>query len=188
MIKSAKSAGLVHLLPISPKYSLEERLAARVALAAETPENEWWEQKVNWLGELEGEKEPSKDQPVVKKRGPSLTFKPMDGLSALKLYAGRKRMFKGHKWERTKAARDRKTRMMMSSMPKRIARFRKVCVPLFHHRLIAYGRNSGISTADQALSNHGGVPKFPNYHSRILLASNTLGSHIAHTKVVRIKT
>lgn len=183
LIKSAKSAGLVHLLPVSQKYSLEERVAARVAFEAEKPRNEWWEQKVNWVGELHDEKEPPKDKIVAQKRGPSLNVKPMDGLSALKLYAGRKRMFKGHKWERTKAARDRKTRMMMSSMPKRIARFRKVHSHVYYSHTISNNHRSGISTAGQALSSHGGVPKSPSYRSRILLpALNTLIAHepLAH--------
>jgi large subunit ribosomal protein L25 len=169
LIKSAKVADLVHLLPIGPKYSLEERLAARIALGVDRAEGEWWQQKVEWQGELQDEKEPPKNKVVAKKRGPILNLKQMDGLGAIKLYAARKRMFKGHKWERVKAARDRKTRMLMRSMGERIERYRKVSSGVW---AFAFGLtfDSGTRVAVLILSNHQGrPPNFPNYHFRLPL-------------------
>jgi len=44
----------------------------------------------------------------------------------LTVYAGRKRMFKGHKWERALKKRRGQIRMRLRDMRKRIARFRSV--------------------------------------------------------------
>lgn len=50
----------------------------------------------------------------------------------LTVYAGRKRMFKGHKWERALKKRTGQIRMRLRDMRKRIARFRSVSrVPRF---------------------------------------------------------
>jgi len=41
-----------------------------------------------------------------------------------RLYAGKKRMFKGHKWERTRERRVGRTEMLLRDMDKRIQRFK----------------------------------------------------------------
>ena len=47
-----------------------------------------------------------------------------------RLYAGKKRMFKGHKWERTRERRVGRTKMLLRDMDKRIQRFKGVRVIL----------------------------------------------------------
>jgi hypothetical protein len=42
------------------------------------------------------------------------------------LYNGRKRMFKGHKWERTLAAREKQKKILIRDMPARLERFKQV--------------------------------------------------------------
>lgn len=41
-----------------------------------------------------------------------------------RLYAGKKRMFKGHKWERTRERRVARTKMLLRDMDKRVQRFK----------------------------------------------------------------
>ena len=43
-----------------------------------------------------------------------------------RLYAGKKRMFKGHKWERTRERRVARTKMLLRDMDKRVQRFKGV--------------------------------------------------------------
>jgi large subunit ribosomal protein L25 len=43
-----------------------------------------------------------------------------------RLYAGKKRMFKGHKWERTRERRVARTKVMLRDMDKRVERFKGV--------------------------------------------------------------
>ncbi|TFK46870.1 hypothetical protein OE88DRAFT_1728918 [Heliocybe sulcata] len=50
-------------------------------------------------------------------------------LGLVTMYVGRKRMFKGHKWERVRAERLEQQRLIMQSMPKRIRGFKT-----FYHR------------------------------------------------------
>lgn len=50
-----------------------------------------------------------------------------------RLYAGKKRMFKGHKWERVRERRVARTRMLLRDMDKRVQRFKGVRYSkLFH--------------------------------------------------------
>jgi len=42
-----------------------------------------------------------------------------------RLYAGKKRMFKGHKWERTRERRVARTKMLLRDMDKRVERFKE---------------------------------------------------------------
>lgn len=41
-----------------------------------------------------------------------------------RLYAGKKRMFKGHKWERVKAHRERRQNILMRDMAKRVYNYK----------------------------------------------------------------
>jgi large subunit ribosomal protein L25 len=43
-----------------------------------------------------------------------------------RLYAGKKRMFKGHKWERVRKRRVARTRVLLRDMDKRVQRFKQV--------------------------------------------------------------
>jgi large subunit ribosomal protein L25 len=42
------------------------------------------------------------------------------------LYNGRKRVFKGHKWERMLAAREKQKKILIRDMPARLERFKQV--------------------------------------------------------------
>jgi len=61
----------------------------------------------------------------VREVKPRIQVKQMEGLGALKMYAGRKRMFKGHKWERVQAQRKKRTQILMRDMNKRIVRYKE---------------------------------------------------------------
>ena len=43
-----------------------------------------------------------------------------------RLYAGKKRIFKGHKWERVKAHRERRRNTLMRDMAKRVYNYKNV--------------------------------------------------------------
>jgi Mitochondrial ribosomal protein mL59 len=43
-----------------------------------------------------------------------------------RLYAGKKRMFKGHKWERERERRELRTKILLRDMDKRVQRFKQV--------------------------------------------------------------
>jgi hypothetical protein len=43
------------------------------------------------------------------------------------LYSGKKRMFKGHKWERTMEGREKRRKVLMRDMKERILRYKTVC-------------------------------------------------------------
>jgi len=42
-----------------------------------------------------------------------------------RLYAGKKRMFKGHKWERVRERRAIRTKILLRDMDKRVQRFKR---------------------------------------------------------------
>jgi large subunit ribosomal protein L25 len=48
-----------------------------------------------------------------------------------RLYAGKKRMFKGHKWERQRERRVARTKMLLRDMDKRVQRFKEVRVRFY---------------------------------------------------------
>lgn len=128
LIKSAKSLGLIHLLPPGSKGSLDERMLSKRTSGTQQPtRSKWWQQQVIWQGELKDEKKSAKENQggAVKKRVPSMTVKQIDGLGAIKLYSGRKRMFKGHKWERERSQREKKRRILMRDMKERIVRYKE---------------------------------------------------------------
>lgn len=123
LVKNARASGMLHLLPPGPKLSLTELAAASAASTsavssttvegtgaeAETKANgkAWWDMPVEWRGEYK-EKE-TKGADVGNR-----------------LYAGKKRMFKGHKWQRTEQDRQREQKMLMKDMKTRIERFKTV--------------------------------------------------------------
>ena len=57
-----------------------------------------------------------------------------------RLYAGKKRMFKGHKWERTLEKRTWERKMLMKDMQERIERFRTVRDPFSSFFFLAHLR------------------------------------------------
>lgn len=104
LIKHAKVSNTLHLLPPGPKLAVSE------LLQVPRPESEVepWSQAVVWEGEVKEKKVAGAD-------------------IGNRLYAGRKRMFKGHKWERTLQKRTAKRKWLMRGMQARIQRFKTVC-------------------------------------------------------------
>ncbi|CDO74575.1 hypothetical protein BN946_scf184583.g2 [Trametes cinnabarina] len=132
LVKSARAVGLLHLLPPGPKLSpkeIETASASAPAQATEagtTEEAKWWTAPVQWQGEY-------KEKEV---KGADV---------GNRLYAGRKRMFKGHKWERTLEKRTSKRKMLMKDMDERIERFkstyrRKTPSPVSPARAVSYSK------------------------------------------------
>ncbi|KZT23688.1 hypothetical protein NEOLEDRAFT_1069004 [Neolentinus lepideus HHB14362 ss-1] len=112
LVKKAKACGMVGLLPPGPKLSLEEIEAAkRSETVAPRPDKkqDWWLRPVEWSTE-----------PLVDKAKKA-------GL--VTMYVGRKRMFKGHKWERVRSERLRRHRIAMKGMAKQVKSYKS-----FYHR------------------------------------------------------
>jgi len=172
LIKHARKSGTLHLLPLGSKMS-ETQLAAAAAVVAEEqgkkPEavtsasgllsvrrgqgqeaeeggrgrgqedskdaavadvNDAWTRSVEWVG-------------TVRERG-------VAGADiGNRLYAGKKRMFKGHKWERTRERRVARTKMLLRDMDKRVQRFKAVrfnaLLPFFFLSLSASAFADGVS-------------------------------------------
>lgn len=112
LVKAAKASHTLHLLPPGPKLgkkALKDAVkAVPAALLPQLPQKHatTWARQVAWTGELK-EKEAKYGAPI-------------------KMYAGRKRMFKGHKWQRTLEKRQSRRRMLMRDMRGRVRRFKSV--------------------------------------------------------------
>ncbi|KAH9006530.1 hypothetical protein EDB86DRAFT_2751319, partial [Lactarius hatsudake] len=136
LIKHARASGTLHLLPPGPKMSSGQLAVATTATAAssaalaathhqpaadraaevsgltnrrpaqqEDDSDAAWKGSVEWVGRL---RERSVAGADVGNR----------------LYAGKKRMFKGHKWERTRERRITRTKILLRDMDKRVERFK----------------------------------------------------------------
>ena len=111
---TALSKELAHA-PENSSQAAEEASASQVELpkfsqlkrSAEARESGYADIEFNWVG-------------VPKER------KVAGAEFGARLYAGKKRMFKGHKWERTMKKRQNQIHARMRDMKKRIARFRNV--------------------------------------------------------------
>ncbi|OJA18687.1 hypothetical protein AZE42_11008 [Rhizopogon vesiculosus] len=112
LIKKARESGTLGLLPPGPKISAAE---IAVAVAQETPAPEKfkakgaaapWTHQVEWTGEMKEKKVLGADV-------------------GNRLYAGKKRMFKGHKWQRIAEKTEKRRALLMRSMPKRISEFKQ---------------------------------------------------------------
>lgn len=90
-----------------PPRAIEDASTSAPAAAEATEQAKWWTAAIEWDGEFKEKEVKGAD---VRNR----------------LYAGKKRMFKGHKWERTADKRTWKRDMLMKHMSKRIARFKTV--------------------------------------------------------------
>ncbi|KAF8551817.1 hypothetical protein OG21DRAFT_1498848 [Imleria badia] len=125
LIKKARASGTLALLPSAPKTSAAHLAAISFAKAQpviKKPQPQggletWserdangietrWSQPIEWVGEVKERKVPGA---VIGNR----------------LYAGKKRMFKGHKWERVAEKRALKRKMLMRDMGKRIQRYKQ---------------------------------------------------------------
>ncbi|KAH9833246.1 uncharacterized protein C8Q71DRAFT_774766 [Rhodofomes roseus] len=110
LVKLARASNTLHLLPPGLKLGVQQLATAASTQSATgtsaSPSEEVWAQDVEWEGELK-----------KKKAVPGAEI-------GSKLYAGRRRMFKGHKWERTREAREEERRKAMEHMSKRIVGFK----------------------------------------------------------------
>ena len=125
LIKKARASGTLALLPPAPKTSAAHLAAISFARAQpssqplaqskthiETDANGsqgQWSQPIEWVGEVKERKVPGAE-------------------IGNRLYAGKKRMFKGHKWERVAEKRALKRKMLMRDMAKRIQRYKQASV------------------------------------------------------------
>ncbi len=120
LIKKARESNTLHLLPLGPKHGLAElRKLSQHVLAGSTEQGngsektegeakrDWWTRELVWEGEVKEKNTAGAD-------------------IGNRLYAGKKRMFKGHKWERMKDEREKQLKMLMKSMPQRIQQFKGV--------------------------------------------------------------
>ncbi|EIW78594.1 hypothetical protein CONPUDRAFT_167576 [Coniophora puteana RWD-64-598 SS2] len=120
LVKRARASGTVGLLPPGPKLSVAEWTRAQAAAQASiAPTGETveevkkkkekgpnWTVPVAWTGDV-------KERAVA---GADIGYR---------LYAGRKRMFKGHKWERVADARKKKRAEAMAKMARRVEAYKK---------------------------------------------------------------
>jgi large subunit ribosomal protein L25 len=108
LIKKAKVSNTLHLLPPGPKLAASDikQHLRNAGKPLKFLNGQPWAKKdaVVWEGE-----------PKPKVVGADI---------GNRLYAGKKRMFKGHKWERTLDKRVRRRKMLLSDMKKRIVRYK----------------------------------------------------------------
>jgi large subunit ribosomal protein L25 len=115
LIKQAKATNALHLIPPGPKLGAAALQAAVAAVPrALRPRPTYkerrsalWARPVMWTGQLKERKVKGAD-------------------IGNRLYAGKKRMFKGHKWQRTMATREARRKMLLRDMRKRVRRFKSV--------------------------------------------------------------
>jgi large subunit ribosomal protein L25 len=127
LVKKAHASGTMHLLPPGIKRTTFETRLQRVggtsAATAKPPppppppptssvrpsQVDNWNAPVEWVGKL----------PEKATVGTEL---------GIRLYAGKKRMFKGHLWERLKAKRIRRRSILMRDMAARVKNYKTVRV------------------------------------------------------------
>ncbi|KAF5330035.1 hypothetical protein D9611_010497 [Ephemerocybe angulata] len=141
LVKKAKAAGLAHLLPSGPKTPVLDpknekvqkhnpHFAAVAAAAFEAQEaaQKKPRQKVLPIKTVESWTAATPTNAVLNKSiywEGKIDLKQKAGADiGIKLYAGKKRMFKGHRWERLKVAREKKRVILMRDMAKRIRNYK----------------------------------------------------------------
>lgn len=131
LIKKARASGNLAFLPPAPKTSAAHLAAISFAKAQPVSKQshahvmtdsqvesdtsgseERWAQPIEWVGEVKERNVPGAEV-------------------GNKLYAGKKRMFKGHKWERMAEKKALKRKMLMRDMAKRIQRYKQVSTFFF---------------------------------------------------------
>ncbi|TDL25217.1 hypothetical protein BD410DRAFT_785087 [Rickenella mellea] len=138
LVKKARETGLVGLLPLGPKMGVGERAAWMGSMREST---RTLVEETSAKSQLHGREEAVQSRsakailhnPAIIDTHASVniswqgTFKEKQVAGAdigARLYAGKKRMFKGHKWERERLKRRKQTSARMRDMPKRIRMFR----------------------------------------------------------------
>jgi large subunit ribosomal protein L25 len=153
LIKKAKTSNTLHLLPAGPKLTAST-IQRHIRDSPPPPKilnGLAWAQKdaVIWEG-----------QPKPQAPGADIGYT---------LYAGKKRMFKGHKRERTRAKKEVRTSILLSDMKKRIIRYKGVS-PGFKTCLTSPicaddSLFSSITEGGRTHSNLQSIPRRPNYPS-----------------------
>ncbi|KZS87235.1 hypothetical protein SISNIDRAFT_400051, partial [Sistotremastrum niveocremeum HHB9708] len=117
LVKKARAAGLVHLLPPGPKLG---------QAVIEEAKKEWETAKLK-----EGEVEEAGSSRHNVEEGPTIGWagewhvrKVAGADIGARLYAGKKRMFKGHKWQRELRKRQAAIGVRLRDMEKRVHRWR----------------------------------------------------------------
>ncbi|KAF8817036.1 hypothetical protein BYT27DRAFT_7237527 [Phlegmacium glaucopus] len=113
LVKNAHATGSMHLLPPGPKKAAFEFRMQRLEAPAKPPppsvpaagKVEVWDVPVQWVGKV----------PEKKTAGAEL---------GIRLYAGKKRMFKRHLWERVGAKRIRRRSILMRDMAARVKNYK----------------------------------------------------------------
>jgi large subunit ribosomal protein L25 len=168
LVKKAHATGSMDLLPPGPKKAAFESRMQRVAAAtatatatatakpappspsAPTRRNGKWD-VIEWVGKV----------PEKKVVGAEL---------GIRLYAGKKRMFRGHLWERVRAKRIRRRTILMRDMAARVENYKTVCV--FCITSLTAFVNCHPSTTrrgNQTRSNRQDIQNPPSYHSKVNL-------------------
>ena len=135
LIKHARASGTLHLLPPGLKMSVAQLAAATTSTASHLAADRASEEvRVSGLTNRRPTQNSSREEDVVAWTGPvewvgNLRERTVAGADVgNRLYAGKKRMFKGHKWERTRERRVARTKIMLRDMDKRVERFKQVRV------------------------------------------------------------
>jgi large subunit ribosomal protein L25 len=151
LIKHARKSGTQHLLPPGPKMMSETQLASASAAAvvpstlsvAAAEEEQEKREEAAAATSVSGlvssvRREPGQGRGQDSKDAPDEWTKPVEWVGTVRersvagadignrLYAGKKRMFKGHKWERERERRVARTKMLLRDMDKRVQRFKAV--------------------------------------------------------------
>lgn len=177
LIKAAKAADMVHMLPPGPKLRASEiEKAAKAKLleptisavqAAAQGQADMWKLGVVWVGD-------AKEKEV---KGADL---------GTRLYSSKKRMFKGHKWERFKRKRFNHRKILLRDMDERIRRFKEVRFDLL---VTSSSTQVFSSTAKNCVRIlwlfH--ATRGPNYHSSLYLITHIILLSHSMTLVFRAR-
>jgi len=103
---------MLHFLPPGPKCPrLNSDALIHAKPEIQPPGNDHTEEPKIWMGAVDWEGKAE--------------FKEVAGADiGIRLYAGKKRMFKGHKWERMKEGRDKKRKILMRDMARRVRNYK----------------------------------------------------------------
>ncbi|KAF8635437.1 hypothetical protein AX15_000424 [Amanita polypyramis BW_CC] len=127
LVKKAKAAGLLHLLPPGPKYPILVSPPETLKIQTGPPSEAVAESTATeQASTLEGESDVLREMWAmpIEWEG-SREHKPVPGAElGTRLYAGKKRMFKGHKWERVKGKREARKRILLRDMDRRVYNYK----------------------------------------------------------------
>jgi large subunit ribosomal protein L25 len=167
LVKQAKKSNTLHLLPPGPKTprpteqtlraaaEMDAKLAGnptrRTSKGYKEEEDTMWMSPVAWEGKAE--------------------YKEVAGAElGTRLYAAKKRMFKGHRWERVKEARDSKKKILLRDMARRVRNYKAVRLSILFNNAQSYAPStfSTIKRESRTPSNRPALPKYGNCPSSLI--------------------